>query len=538
LINILGPSPGAKGGDNSFNSTTNTNGFTSSCTQLTPCGFGIFDRVDATIIQPLYTFGKITSGKEAAAGGVKVDEARVNQKASDIIMKVNEYYYGFLLARDLKVLVLDVKEKLDSAKEKVEQQLAEESKYVDELDLLKLKTFGGVVERYFNEADKSVELAQNALGMTIGLEKTGDFEVADQHLKQETRPLFDLDTYIEKAKLYRPEFTQLREGLRARQALIRVAKSDYYPTFFAAFYLSYAVSSNRDYLNNPYVYDPFQHIFTGTFLGLKWNYNFGITSARVQSAQAEHDKLLETQAFADAGIPLQVRKAYLELVEANKISRRRTNLILPPESGSFRPWRTSTRRREAKEIFEALRAYAENRSENYKAVYNYNLALQPGPHDRRGHTKIQMRRNMVRVFILWAISALFFSGVLHAVPVQAGAPTDQLKTSTDAVLRLLNDEELKRPEKFKERRAVLRKTIVGRFDFAEMAKRALATQWAKRTPEEKKEFVDMFTNLLEKSYMDRIEAYTDEVIEYTARASTTTMQWSHYGEPRTRKEFH
>lgn len=125
---------------------------------------------------------------------------------------------------------------------------------------------------------------------------------------------------------------------------------------------------------------------------------------------------------------------------------------------------------------------------------------------------------MVRVFILWAISALFFSGVLHAVPVQAGAPTDQLKTSTDAVLRLLNDEELKRPEKFKERRAVLRKTIVGRFDFAEMAKRALATQWAKRTPEEKKEFVDMFTNLLEKSYMDRIEAYTDEVIEYNGES--------------------
>src|SRR5262249_8619907 len=162
-----------------------------------PCGFGVFDRIDMTIIQPLYTFGKITSGKEAAAGGVKVDKARADQKASDIIMKTYEYYYGFLLARDLKILIVDVREKLGSAKQKVEQQLAEDSKYVDELDLLKLKTFGGVVERYYNEADKSVDLAHHALGMTIGMEKD-EFDVADPHLQLESRPLFDLDTYVEK----------------------------------------------------------------------------------------------------------------------------------------------------------------------------------------------------------------------------------------------------------------------------------------------------------------------------------------------------
>lgn len=372
LMDILGPSPGAKGGDLSFRDSN----ITASCTQRTPCGIGVFDRTDITLIQPLYTFGKITSGKEAAAGGVKVDEARADQKASDIILKVHEYYYGLLLARELRALVLDVKDKLDSAKEKVEQQLAEDSKSVDEMDLLKLKTFGGVVDRYLNEADKSVELAHHALGMTIGQEKTDGFEVADQRLKPASRTLFDLNTYIEKARLFRPEFTQLREGLRARQALIEVAKSDYYPTFFAAGLFSYAYSSNRDYLKNPYVYDPFQHLEAGAVLGLKWDINFGITSAKVQSARAEHEKLLETQAFAEAGIPLQVRKAYLEVVEANK------NIKATEESyTAARKWLVSAVANfdlgigEAKEIFEALRAYAENRAENYKTIYNYNLAL-------------------------------------------------------------------------------------------------------------------------------------------------------------------
>ena len=121
---------------------------------------------------------------------------------------------------------------------------------------------------------------------------------------------------------------------------------------------------------------------------------------------------------------------------------------------------------------------------------------------------------MKKLLVSWAAIAALFIGVLHAAPAQAGLPTDQLKSSVDAVINLLKDESLKRPEKFKERRALLRKTIIERFDFTEMSKRSLAAQWTKRTPQEKKEFVDMFTNLLEKSYMDRIEAYTDEAVEY------------------------
>ena len=126
---------------------------------------------------------------------------------------------------------------------------------------------------------------------------------------------------------------------------------------------------------------------------------------------------------------------------------------------------------------------------------------------------------MKKMLVSWAaIPVLFIAGLLHAAPARAGAPTDQLKTSVDAVIKLLKDENLKRPEKFKERRALLRKTIVERFDFNEMSKRSLAGQWSKRTPEEKKEFVAMFTNLLEKSYMDRIEAYTDEAVEYNGES--------------------
>jgi phospholipid transport system substrate-binding protein len=84
------------------------------------------------------------------------------------------------------------------------------------------------------------------------------------------------------------------------------------------------------------------------------------------------------------------------------------------------------------------------------------------------------------------------------------------------VLDILRNRELKSQEKTKERRALIRKTISERFDFEEMANRSLALHWKKRTPEERKEFVLLFTDLLERSYIKKIESYTDEKILYVS----------------------
>ncbi len=112
---------------------------------------------------------------------------------------------------------------------------------------------------------------------------------------------------------------------------------------------------------------------------------------------------------------------------------------------------------------------------------------------------------------------LFFcsSVVCLPSPVSAGEPTDMVKKTVDAVLDILKNKELKKPEKTAQRRAEIRKTVSQRFDFAEMAKRSLAQNWKKRTPEEQKEFVALFTDLLENTYINKVEKYQDEKIFYT-----------------------
>ncbi len=96
----------------------------------------------------------------------------------------------------------------------------------------------------------------------------------------------------------------------------------------------------------------------------------------------------------------------------------------------------------------------------------------------------------------------------------AGPPTEAVRKSVDDVIRILEDPAWKKPEKKEERRKLLEQTIAQRFNFAEMAKRSLGAEWAKRTPEEQKEFAANFQTLLSNTYIGRIDAYSGEKVQY------------------------
>jgi phospholipid transport system substrate-binding protein len=96
----------------------------------------------------------------------------------------------------------------------------------------------------------------------------------------------------------------------------------------------------------------------------------------------------------------------------------------------------------------------------------------------------------------------------------AGEATDQIKQTVDAVLDVLNNKELKKPENKELREKKIRDIINKQFDFEEMAKRSLALNWNKRTPDEKKEFVALYSDLLEDTYIRKMERYENEKVAY------------------------
>jgi phospholipid transport system substrate-binding protein len=100
------------------------------------------------------------------------------------------------------------------------------------------------------------------------------------------------------------------------------------------------------------------------------------------------------------------------------------------------------------------------------------------------------------------------------VPALAGEPTEKIKQTTDKILKIVTDPALKNPSREPERRRLIRKAVDERFDWEEMARRSLARYWDQRTDQEKKEFVRLFGELLERTYLNKVEGYSGEKVQY------------------------
>jgi phospholipid transport system substrate-binding protein len=116
---------------------------------------------------------------------------------------------------------------------------------------------------------------------------------------------------------------------------------------------------------------------------------------------------------------------------------------------------------------------------------------------------------------LLAVAAVLVMALALAGPAVAATPTETLKAYGDVVLKILDDPNLKAPDRKQERRAAVRKVAEEVFDVSETAKRALAQHWQQRTPAEREEFTQLFADLLESTYIARIDEYGGERIRYT-----------------------
>jgi phospholipid transport system substrate-binding protein len=97
-------------------------------------------------------------------------------------------------------------------------------------------------------------------------------------------------------------------------------------------------------------------------------------------------------------------------------------------------------------------------------------------------------------------------------PAWAGPPTEQLRGQMDRVIKVLEDPELKREGRQVERQEAIRRLANDIFDFNETARRSLGQHWQARTPVEREQFVKLYADLLERSYIGKIELYSGERI--------------------------
>jgi phospholipid transport system substrate-binding protein len=114
---------------------------------------------------------------------------------------------------------------------------------------------------------------------------------------------------------------------------------------------------------------------------------------------------------------------------------------------------------------------------------------------------------------------LFATLVLVAAATAGSAsPRDLVQASVTRVLAIVTEpaesDRAPKVDALERRRAEVRRLATELFDFDEMARRALSRHWAPRSKAEQTEFIEIFTDLLERTYVSRIESYAGEKITY------------------------
>ncbi|OGP70883.1 MAG: hypothetical protein A2Y80_09115 [Deltaproteobacteria bacterium RBG_13_58_19] len=338
-------------------------------------GFNIFGRLDFKAVQPLYTFGKISYREDAAGKNVNIKKAEVDNKRGEVIFNVAQAYYGLVLAEQGKGAVKEARSYLSDTRSRINRLLQIKSTSVAEADLYRLAAYEGALEKFAAETDEGAKVAYQALKAFIGYGPGQEFTVSSELPDPKAAPA-GLDYYIKTSLELRPEFTMLKEGLVARDLLVKAAKADLYPDFFLAVVGAISGAPGRRTLQDPYVQDYFNEHWVGPVLGMKWHWDFGITSAKIRQAQAELQGLQHQNRAALMGIPVEVAKEFGKLQENYKAT-----VGLEKAYVNARRWLITAFSNfdmgigKMEDIFQAFERYGAFRGDYLMTLYQYNVSV-------------------------------------------------------------------------------------------------------------------------------------------------------------------
>lgn len=338
-------------------------------------GFAPFAKGTLTAIIPLWTWGKLDGYKDAARAGVGVEEAALEIKKGEVIHRIKEFFYGYLLASDALRLGDEVSEYLDKAITKANELFEEGEGEVSQTDIQRLNVGKSELNRQLATARQGEPLARSAIAAFAGVEKS--FVTNPDYLQEESFTIDTLEELIVEAWKNKPEVKQLAAGLAARKNLVKVEESDLYPLLFVGAQFQGGKSDARDNTYNPFLNDDgFGPVSGGPALGLRWNLNFLTTQAKIDQARAQYLGLKAKEEFALMGIPLQIEEAYRKVLEYKDQVKHAAE-----GTSAARGWMVSASNNyevgigEPKVLLEGIASYATMRINLLQARYNYNIAL-------------------------------------------------------------------------------------------------------------------------------------------------------------------
>ena len=335
-------------------------------------GLSLWTGLTFSIVKPLATFGRLENYQEAAQNNVMIKQQDVTLQRDEVALQVVKAYYGYLTARDSRLLLEDTRKRLVAALELVDGWLEEGLGQASQSDKYALESGLGLIDNFLAESTGLERVAMAGLKLLTGREEEV-IELSERRLQPLPLPAESLDEWVETALGNRVEFKQVEAGLAARRALVEATRADKRPIVFAGVAGTLSYAPDRDSLDNPHVYDPFNHYAMSPLIGMRWQWEQGALPGRVAQAQADLDARVQKASFARIGIPFQVQEQY-HLLQAKHSAidsmRQSTRAARRWMIASYSDFEAGLE--EAPDVINALQVYVLAYAEYLRAVNDYN----------------------------------------------------------------------------------------------------------------------------------------------------------------------
>jgi outer membrane protein TolC len=336
---------------------------------------GIFTRTEVRLVQPVWDFGKISAGVNAARAGISASRNREQGVAAELELNVRKAYWGVKLAREILDTIKDGSEYLDSAQDKIKKELAEGKGSATPTDRLRLNSVRSEVDVRTLEAQKLAAVAKGGLRALMGPEAPSDLDVDDGPLEPLNVVIRPLAAYEEQARLSRPEVMALNYLVVSKKALADLERRKQYPDLVLVATAVLAYASGVDDPGNAFYNDPFNQKSAGLAAAVRVPLDLAVRNARSHRVNAEAEEAYQRRREALGGILFEVGRAYADLVEAQ--NRRK---VLDQAEKNGHAWITTVSQNfaaglaETKDFADALVSSFTFRVRALQAVYDVNVA--------------------------------------------------------------------------------------------------------------------------------------------------------------------
>jgi len=334
---------------------------------------GVFFRVDARATAPLFTFGKLSAGKRAAAAGADAAADLAQASQADAVLEVTRAYWGLKAAREVLFMLDDGREQATKELARIEDALDKGSPDVSEQDRHRLRA---VIAEIDARAAETRRLESTALA-GVRLYAADDAADVDAEplaaLAGELPPLADARAG---ARDRRAEVKAARAGELAARALADLEARRWWPDLVLVGQATLARATGADDPENAFANDPLNVTSFSAGLAVRWTLDPGVRPSKVKGARADEERAHQVAVFAERGVAFEAERTWGEAKDAKD----RLAAATQGEKAT-RAWLVATLQAaeaglvEPKELADVLVAHFTMRGRVIQATYDWNVAL-------------------------------------------------------------------------------------------------------------------------------------------------------------------